>query len=174
MRKLLLGVLTAILAIPASAQMRIIVDSAWEFRRTDENVRRRAAVPGTVHTDLLAHRLIPDPFAGANEKGLQWIDKKDWEYRTSFLVPPVTLQYDGLALDFTGLDTHADAYLNDQLILKAQNMFAGETGAREIIPQTRPEPAAHLLPQPDRERYAQIHERPAGVPGRQRCGTTSR
>lgn len=121
-----MGVLTAILAIPASAQMRIIVDSAWEFRRTDENVWRRAAVPGTVHTDLLAHRLIPDPFAGANEKGLQWIDKKDWEYRTSFLVPPVTLQYDGLALDFTGLDTYADVYLNDQLILKAQNMFAGK------------------------------------------------
>ncbi|MBO9154646.1 glycoside hydrolase family 2 protein [Chitinophaga sp. GCM10012297] len=128
MRLLLLGLLLTIAFLPAFAQqpLRAAIDSAWEFRRTDENVWRKATVPGTVHTDLLAHQLIPDPFAGANEKGLQWIDKKDWEYRTSMLVPPATFdQYDELALDFSGLDTYADVYLNDQLILQTGNMFVG-------------------------------------------------
>lgn len=128
MRSFLLGLLLAVCVVPASAQLRAKIDSGWEFRRTDENVWRKALVPGTVHTDLLAHQLIPDPFAGANEKGLQWIDKKDWEYRTSMLVPPATFdRYDEMALEFAGLDTYADVYLNDRLILKAQNMFVGKT-----------------------------------------------
>ncbi len=114
------------LSLPAFAQLRTELKDGWEFRRTDENIWRMATVPGTVHTDLLAHKLIPDPFAGANEKGLQWIDKKDWEYRTSFSVSPEMLNHDGIALDFTGLDTYADVYLNDQLVLKAENMFVGK------------------------------------------------
>ncbi len=127
MRSLLLGLLLAVCAVPAFAQLRAKIDSGWQFRRTDENIWRSAVVPGTVHTDLLAHKLIPDPFAGANEKGLQWIDKKDWEYRTSMLVPPATFDlYGEMALDFTGLDTYADVYLNDKLILKARNMFVGK------------------------------------------------
>jgi beta-mannosidase len=32
-----------------------------------------AAVPGTVHTDLLNAGLIPDPFYADNELRLQWI-----------------------------------------------------------------------------------------------------
>lgn len=129
MRSLLLGLLWALALPPAFAQqpLRARIDSGWEFRRTDENIWRKAIVPGTVHTDLLAHRLIPDPFTGANEKGLQWIDKKDWEYRASMLVPPAMFDlYEELALDFTGLDTYADVYLNDRLILKAGNMFVGK------------------------------------------------
>ncbi|RPE12832.1 glycoside hydrolase family 2 protein [Chitinophaga lutea] len=126
MRNLLKSLLLAALATPAFAQTNSELKGNWEFRRTDENIWRTATVPGTVHTDLLAHRLIPDPFQGANEKGLQWIDKKDWEYRCSFDVTGAQLQHDALSLDFTGLDTYADVYLNDALILKAVNMFAGK------------------------------------------------
>ncbi|WP_346316237.1 glycoside hydrolase family 2 protein [Chitinophaga sp. YIM B06452] len=125
MRKILLALCLA-LSLPVFAQTRFALNSEWQFRRTDENIWRKATVPGTVHTDLLVHRLIPDPFAGANEKGLQWIDKKDWEYRTTFAVPAKVLEQDGIALDFTGLDTYADVYLNGQLILEAKNMFVGK------------------------------------------------
>lgn len=123
----IIGILgLAILSMPVLAQQQQELNSGWEFRRTDENIWRRATVPGTVHTDLLAHRLIPDPFAGANEKGLQWIDKKDWEYRTTFDIPASMFSQDAIALDFTGLDTYADVYLNDSLILQARNMFVGK------------------------------------------------
>ena len=126
MRRLIGVIGLAFAAWPALAQQQQELDKGWEFRRTDENIWRPATVPGTVHTDLFAHKLIPDPFAGANEKGLQWIDKKDWEYRTTFDVPADMAGQDQLALDFTGLDTYADVYLNDSLILQAQNMFVGK------------------------------------------------
>jgi len=80
-------------------------------------------VPGCVHTDLLANKLIEDPFYRDNEKKQQWIDKKDWEYRTTFPVTAQTLAHENVELLFDGLDTYAEVYLNEQLVLKADNMF---------------------------------------------------
>lgn len=133
MRRFIVALGLAAATIPARAQQLKELNSGWEFRRADENIWRKATVPGTVHTDLLAHKLIPDPFAGANEKGLQWIDKKDWEYRTTFDIPAGIFANDAIALDFTGLDTYADVYLNDSLILRAQNMFVGKEVAVKSI-----------------------------------------
>ena len=38
-----------------------------------------ATVPGTVHTDLLALKRIPDPYIDLNEKAVQWIEERNWE-----------------------------------------------------------------------------------------------
>lgn len=122
MGRLLWSLLLTVLSIPVFAQKKIELNTGWEFRRLDENIWRTARVPGTVHTDLLSHQLIPDPFQGANEKGVQWIDKKDWEYRCNFSAPAA----DMVSLEFTGLDTYADIYLNNVLIGKATNMFVGK------------------------------------------------
>ena len=43
-----------------------------------------AQVPGCVHMDLFRNGLIPDPFWGANEGYLQWIEDKDWIYQIEF------------------------------------------------------------------------------------------
>ncbi|GAB3171859.1 hypothetical protein GCM10027059_40790 [Myceligenerans halotolerans] len=43
-----------------------------------------ATVPGTVHTDLMAAGLVPDPYLDDNERLLAWIGRCDWEYRTTF------------------------------------------------------------------------------------------
>ena len=40
-----------------------------------------ATVPGTVHTDLLAAGLIPDPYLDDNERLLAWIGQADWSLR---------------------------------------------------------------------------------------------
>ncbi|SKA02423.1 beta-mannosidase [Chitinophaga eiseniae] len=97
--------------------------AGWEFSRVDEGVWRPATVPGTVHTDLLALQLIPDPFVGTNEKAVQWVDKKDWEYRKKWKLSAADLQYDVVELDFKGLDTYASVYVNGQLVLQSANMF---------------------------------------------------
>ncbi|MGN7820219.1 beta-mannosidase [Chitinophaga sp. 22536] len=97
--------------------------SGWEFSRVDEGVWRPATVPGTVHTDLLALQMIPDPFVGSNEKAVQWVDKKDWQYRKKWKLSAAELQYDVLELDFKGLDTYASVYVNGQLVLQSANMF---------------------------------------------------
>ena len=100
-----------------------LMGSGWEFSRTDEGVWRPATVPGTVHTDLLAQHLIPDPFAGTNEKAVQWVDKKDWEYRKKWKLKKQELNFDVIALECKGLDTYADVYLNNHLVLQSSNMF---------------------------------------------------
>jgi beta-mannosidase len=82
-----------------------------------------ATVPGCVHTDLLANKLIDDPFYRDNEKKQQWIGKTDWEYQTTFRITPQTLARENVELVFEGLDTYANVFLNEQLVLKADNMF---------------------------------------------------
>jgi beta-mannosidase len=107
----------------------ISLDSGWEFRQktdgppTDETKWRAAEVPGVVHTDLLRNKVIPDPFYRDNEAKLQWIEKADWEYRRTIPATPELLRHPHIDLVFKGLDTIADVYLNDKLILSADNMF---------------------------------------------------
>ncbi|NCA86020.1 MAG: glycoside hydrolase family 2 protein [Clostridia bacterium] len=95
----------------------------WQFRQADSSQWHPATVPGTVHTDLLANHLIDDPFYRLNEKQQQWIDKVDWEYQTSFPLNEDILRKQHIELIFEGLDTYANVYLNDTLILSADNMF---------------------------------------------------
>lgn len=97
----------------------------WEFRRAGDELWRTATVPGCVHTDLLNNGLIGDPFYRMNEGALRWIEEADWEYRTSFYVRREVANRDNLELYLEGLDTYADVYLNDSLMLSANNMFRG-------------------------------------------------
>lgn len=112
------------LSFVANAQnSSVILKNGWQFRQEKTLKWNAATVPGEVHTDLLNNKLIPDPFYRDNEKKLQWIEKKNWEYKTSFSVAPATLKQKHAELVFDGLDTYATVYLNDKLILKADNMF---------------------------------------------------
>jgi beta-mannosidase len=95
----------------------------WSFSQAGKDNWLPATVPGCVHTDLLANKLIPDPFYRMNEKDEQWIDKEDWIYKNSFVVDSVITSMQKIELSFKGLDTYADVYLNDSLILKTDNMF---------------------------------------------------
>jgi beta-mannosidase len=112
-------------AEPSSQEL----NSGWQFRavantdRTDVKEWHAAQVPGVVHTDLLHNHLIPDPFDKDNEFHLQWIGLTDWEYQTTFQIDAAALAHQHLDLVFSGLDTFADVYLNDQSILRADNMF---------------------------------------------------
>lgn len=100
------------------------LNSNWKFRQARSLVTwHNASVPGTVHTDLLSNGMIPDPFIGQNERQVQWVDKEDWIYRTQFDLDPTVAKQDNVNLVFEGLDTYADVYLNDSLIVKANNMF---------------------------------------------------
>ncbi|HJL72082.1 MAG TPA: glycoside hydrolase family 2 protein, partial [Candidatus Poseidoniia archaeon] len=101
----------------------IILSEGWLFRESNSSDWFPATVPGTVHTDLLNNNLINDPFLGNNEADLQWIEDNDWEYKTTFIVDQELMENDVVELEFDGLDTYSDVYLNEQPILKADNMF---------------------------------------------------
>lgn len=105
------------------AKISIAIQSNWRFREAGRDAWHQATVPGCVHTDLLANKLIEDPFYRDNEQKLQWIGKTDWEYQTTFAATPALLKHQHLELVFEGLDTYADVFLNDKPLLNADNMF---------------------------------------------------
>jgi beta-mannosidase len=127
--------LLAGVAAGALAQMQLrsqVLDTGWQFRVADEDAAkahpevatwRAATVPGTVQTDLLDAKLIPEPFAADNEAKLQWIGLSDWEYRLDFELDGGTLRRKHVELVFDGLDTFAQVTLNGQPLGSTDNMF---------------------------------------------------
>ena len=113
------------ITLPSFSQniIRSLNSGPWQFKNVKEKKWFTATVPGTVHTDLFNNKLIPDPFFGNNEKQLQWIENEDWEYKTNFTISKKELENKHIELEFQGLDTYAKVYLNDSLILRADNMF---------------------------------------------------
>ena len=99
------------------------IKEGWTFSQSGKDDWKPAIVPGTVHTDLMENNEIEDPFYRLNEHHVQWIDKEDWEYKTTFTVSDDILNKDRIELDFKGLDTYASVYLNDEKIIAADNMF---------------------------------------------------
>ena len=95
----------------------------WTFNIQNETKKNKATIPGTVHTDLFQNQLIPDPFFGANEKQLQWIENENWEYETYFSLTKSELKNKNIDIEFEGLDTYATVYLNGKAVLEADNMF---------------------------------------------------
>lgn len=106
---------------------RIALDKAWEFAQVGKGEWLPATVPGTVHQDLIDNGKLENPFFGLNEQKVQWVENEDWVYRTSFQVGEDQLAREGAVLDFEGLDTYADIYLNGSLIKSTDNMFVGYT-----------------------------------------------
>lgn len=132
--------LSSALALNAAGVEIRPLTAGWQFRAIAAPEHPEVAgwhaaqVPGVVQTDLLAARLIPDPFYGDNESRLQWIGLADWEYQTTFQIDAATLQHEHLDLVFDGLDTFADVFLNDQRLLTADNMFRRwRVSVREVL-----------------------------------------
>jgi len=107
--------------------------SGWQFRAADPlfgGAAQAAAaqgwqparVPGTVYQDLIAQGSIPDPFVDMNEQTVQWVADRDWCYRLDFEIDPTALARH-TDLVFEGLDTFAQVWLNERLILTSHNMF---------------------------------------------------
>lgn len=99
------------------------INEGWKFRQARLHNWYNATVPGVVHTDLIDNAIIEDPFFRLNERAVQWVDKEDWIYETTVVGEDKVLESSNQFLVFKGLDTYADVYLNDSLILKADNMF---------------------------------------------------
>ena len=115
------ALLLAIATYAAPVQQQL--HDGWKFKQNRGTNWFNATVPGVVHTDLMANEIIEDPFFRLNERGVQWVDKEDWVYTTTFIAQSDILNKECIELVFEGLDTYADVYLNDKLLLSADNMF---------------------------------------------------
>lgn len=107
--------------IPSSEQISLNGD--WKFRQVGKKTWVKATVPGVVQLDLLHAGLIEDPFYGTQEEDIAWVELENWEYQKDIELSAVTLEQEVIELVFEGLDTYAEVYVNEQRILKADNMF---------------------------------------------------
>ena len=112
-----------IFVIVQASPLRQELHEGWIYRQARGINWYTAEVPGTIHTDLINSELIDDPFYRLNERGVQWVDKEDWIYRTTFDVDKQLLDKSNIMICFDGLDTYADVILNGVKILSTDNMF---------------------------------------------------
>ncbi|MFK0192109.1 glycoside hydrolase family 2 protein [Kitasatospora sp. NPDC090308] len=94
------------------------LDQGWSLHH--EGQRLPAAVPGCVHTDLLAAGLIPDPYLGTNEPEVAWVDRRDWTYTRE--LPAHGSRHERTDLVFDGLDTVATVTLGGTRLGSTRNM----------------------------------------------------
>ena len=125
MKKVLYIFLSIMLWQISSAQelRRIDLCGEWDFRQSGSEHWIRASVPGCVHTDLMSAGLIDDPFYGRNEKSIQWIGEKDWEYRKTFTISEADLLVSNMWVVLEGVDTYADISVNGLPVGTTDNMF---------------------------------------------------
>lgn len=124
LKKIILHILLLICFVPVFSQnTEIVLNTQWQFHQKGTDNWFPASIPGNVHTDLISNEQIPDPFYSDNEKKVQWIENEDWEYKTEFVCDKKTISQNHVELKFEGLDTYAKVYLNEILILEADNMF---------------------------------------------------
>lgn len=122
-KTILLALLFIQIFINAQFSERNLSVEKWQFKNAKDKNWLTATVPSTVHLDLLAHQLIPDPYKDENEKKVQWVENEDWDYQTVFKVSVKELQNQNADLVFHGLDTYSEIYLNGKLLKKTDNMF---------------------------------------------------
>ena len=115
--------LTSLFSCNQKSTKKIIdLNEDWEFYYAPEDKWYPATVPGNIHTDLFANRIIKDPFYDTNADSLLWISETEWHYRKDFVIAKLFYNRN-LEIVFDGLDTYCDIILNGDTIGKTNNMY---------------------------------------------------
>ena len=114
------------------------LNGAWQLRECATEDWLPGAVPGGVHTDLMATGRIADPFVRDEELRVKWVAERDWEYRRDFEAEAGLAAEERIALVFDGLDTLAEVRLNGEPLGSADNMF--RTWRWDVTSRLRPGP----------------------------------
>lgn len=126
LRHLLLTAICCLsVSILAQNSETVSLNKGWTFTQEGNNEWHDATVPGSVQSDLIRLKKLPDPYYGTNERMVQEPENQNWDFKKTFNVTPNQLLYDDALLVFEGLDTHADVFLNGSRVIRSQNMFIG-------------------------------------------------
>lgn len=100
----------------------------WLWRNSVKPVTRdvlgwnRAVVPGSVHNDLWAAGIIPDPYFEMNSLAIEWVPGRTWVYKKTFTIEP-RLRGMRIQLVFEGVDYAARFFLNGKELGSNTGMF---------------------------------------------------
>lgn len=94
----------------------------WVMKRTDWENTIPASVPGTVYTDMLNTKIIPDPYYRDNSDKYQELMKHDYLYTREFDLKKSDLEFQTIELCCDGLDTICEIYINGKKAAYTYNM----------------------------------------------------
>ncbi len=103
--------------------MSVNLDGIWELTCEARGLKLAAQVPGDALSALVVAGLVPDPYVGTNELGLQWLGQADWIYAREFEADAALLAEDSVALRCEGVDTLAEVRINGHVAGTCANMF---------------------------------------------------
>lgn len=127
----------------------------WQLKAVSDSNWQSAQVPGNVYLDLARNGRIPDPLWGVNEQKVKWVDSLEWQYRKVFSLTKQQLKTASILLEFEGIDTEADIFLNGKKLGKANNMFRSwEYEVKSLLRQEKNELLIHFYPVLDVARQA--------------------
>ncbi len=108
-----------ILNLPILAQKEL----TWKFKHPIKNEWVDAGKSGSVQQSLISIGELPDPFHGTNEEKFKWIEDYQWIFESEFNLTEIEFNSEFIEIEFPGIDTYASVYLNDSLIINAENNF---------------------------------------------------
>ena len=82
-----------------------------------------ATVPGDVTLDLYENGVIDNPYFGLNHRELHWITDTNFVYENKFSISDEMFNSEEILLQFDGIDTFAEIYLNGVRLGACDNMF---------------------------------------------------
>jgi beta-mannosidase len=108
---------------PSIPSGRIDLAGTWQLRDAQAGNACPLAIPGDVHSALLAAGLIPDPFIGMNEELVQWVGERDWIATRTFQVDAAMLAAPSVYLNADTVDTFCRISINGQPAGSCANHF---------------------------------------------------
>ncbi len=114
-----------------------------------------AAVPGDVHSDLLARGRIADPFSGDGLAACRWVEEVDWWYRARL---PLGLEPGQRALlEFDGIDYLSAVFLDGRELARHEGMWSRQVieAPAELAGRAEMELAVRIWGSHALPRYAQ-------------------
>ena len=96
----------------------------WQVAKVSEDTFIPAAVPGSVHYDLMAAGRLKNPFASSkNAFEALWVQQSDWLFKAVFSKEEITVDSDEFVLRFNGIDTFSEVRLNGNLLGETKNAY---------------------------------------------------
>jgi len=99
-----------------------ILNQNWKMRESQTGEYLEAKVPGSVYQVYLDHGLMKDPYFRDQETEALKLMEKDYEYVTVFTPDENVMSCPYVVLQFKGLDTIADIWLNGKHLGYVDNM----------------------------------------------------
>ncbi len=95
----------------------------WKFTDPRDGKTYDLGTKGSVQEGLIKNGLLPDPFVQENEKLFLWVEDYRWTCESRFFLTEEQHEAKYLELEFPSIDTYAEVYLNDSLIMRTKNAF---------------------------------------------------